>query len=386
MTEIFIYTVVTLVSLGAIGAVVLYFVAQKFKVYEDPRIDVSEGMLPGANCGGCGFPGCRGLATALVEQDDISSLYCPVGGGDTMKAVADYLGKAAPEKEPAVAVVRCAGSYCFRNRTNNYDGAASCAVIASLYGGETDCAWGCLGKGDCCVVCNFDAIHINPETGLPEVDAEKCTACGACVKACPKMVIELRKKGVKGRRIYVSCINKDKGAVTRKACSVGCIGCGKCVKACAFDAITLANNLAYIDPAKCKLCRKCAGECPTGAIIEVGFPVRVPKEKDLAAPTSTKKPATDAVTTPAVANAKTEAATTQASVKVEAEVVTAPTPVNTETATTPAPPKVETEIAAAPVPVNTEAATAPASVKVETDVAVAPKVEEVKVEGDPKNA
>lgn len=385
MTEIFIYTVVTLVSLGAIGAVVLYFVAQKFKVYEDPRIDVSEGMLPGANCGGCGFPGCRGLATALVEQDDISSLYCPVGGGDTMKAVADYLGKAAPEKEPAVAVVRCAGSYCSRSRTSSYDGASSCAVIASLYGGETDCAWGCLGKGDCCVVCNFDAIHINPETGLPEVDAEKCTACGACVKACPKMVIELRKKGIKGRRIYVSCINKDKGAVTRKACSVGCIGCGKCVKACAFDAITLANNLAYIDPAKCKLCRKCAGECPTGAIIEVGFPVRVPKDKDsavAAVPASAKKLATDDVKAPASAKAETEVATTQASVKVETETDAAPVPVNAESATVPI--SVNVEVATAPAPVNTESDTVPISARVE--VATAPKVDEVKVEGDPKNA
>lgn len=272
MIEIFSYTIATLVALGAVGAIVLYFVAQKFKVYEDPRIDISESMLPGANCGGCGFAGCRGLATALVEQDDITALYCPVGGGDTMTAVANYLGKAAPEKEPTVAVVRCAGSYCTRPRTNTFDGELSCAVVASLYGGETGCTWGCLGKGDCTLVCNFGAIHMNAETSLPEVDADKCTACGKCVTACPKMVIELRKKGPKGRRIYVSCISKDKGAITRKACTVGCIGCGKCVKICPFEAITLDQGLAYINPAVCRLCRKCVAECPTGAIVEVGFP------------------------------------------------------------------------------------------------------------------
>lgn len=282
MNETLLFTILVLVGLGILSAIILYIVAQKFKVYEDPRIDETESRLPGANCGGCGFPGCRGLATALVEKEDISALYCPVGGAATMKNVADYLGKAAPEKEPAVAVVRCGGSFCARPRTNEFNGAQSCAVVASLYGGETGCTWGCLGKGDCVVVCNFDAISVNPETGLPEVDQDKCTACGACVKACPKAVIELRKKGVKDRRIFVSCINKDKGAVARKACSAACIGCGKCVKTCPFEAITLEKNLAYIDYAKCKLCRKCVTECPTGAILEVNFPpkrVEVVKEE-----------------------------------------------------------------------------------------------------------
>lgn len=267
-------TILILMGLGVLAAVVLYFVAQKFKVYEDPRIDQTEALLPGANCGGCGFPGCRGLATALVEQDDISALYCPVGGGDTMKAVASYLGKSAPEKEPQVAVLRCNGAFCNRKHTTVYNGAHSCAVEASLYAGETDCSFGCLGKGDCTVVCNFDAIHINPDTGLPVVDQEKCTACGACVKACPKFLLQLRNSGPKSRRIFVSCLNKDKGALARKACSVACIGCGKCVKICPFEAITLENNLAYIDYQKCKLCRKCVAECPTGAIWEVNFPVK----------------------------------------------------------------------------------------------------------------
>lgn len=283
------FTILTLCALGVLAALILYFVAQKFKVFEDPRIDSVEGILPGANCGGCGYPGCRGLAEALVKNDDISQMFCPVGGGATMKAVAEYLGKAAPEKEPQVAEVRCNGSCDKRPRTNIYDGASSCAVAASLYAGETGCSYGCLGCGDCVAACNFDALHMNPETGLPEVDAEKCTACGACVKACPRMIIELRKKGPKNRRVYVSCVNKEKGAIARKACQVACIACGKCAKVCPFGAIVVENNLAYIDSFKCKLCRKCVGECPTNAIVEVNFP---PKRE--IPPVVEKKDATDA--------------------------------------------------------------------------------------------
>ena len=275
--SILLFTVLTLCVLGVLSAVVLYFVARKFKVEEDPRIDEVEKMLPGANCGGCGFAGCRAMAEALVKRDDISELFCPVGGGDTMKAVATYLGKAAPEKEPRVATVRCGGTCEKRPRTNTFDGARSCAVVSSLYVGETACAYGCLGYGDCVTACAFDAIRINPETGIAEVDADKCTACGACVKACPKGLIELRKKWPKGRAIYVSCMSKDKGAVVMKACKAGCIGCGKCGKVCEFGAITIQNNLAFIDSDKCRLCRKCVNECPTGAIKIIGLAPLAPK-------------------------------------------------------------------------------------------------------------
>ncbi|MDR2936872.1 MAG: Fe-S cluster domain-containing protein [Rikenellaceae bacterium] len=286
-------TILTLCVLGVLSAVILYVVARKFKVYEDPRIDEAEAMLPGANCGGCGFPGCRGLAGALVKEDDISALFCPVGGAGVMTAVAVYLGKAAPEREPQVAVVRCGGSCGNRPRTNTFDGASSCAVMSSLYAGDTACSHGCLGKGDCVVVCNFDAIFVNPETGLPEVDEERCTACGACVKACPKGVIELRRKGPKGRRVFVSCISKDKGAISRKACNVSCIACTKCQKVCAFEAITIENSLAYIDSNKCKLCRKCAPECPTRAIREVNFPPRLVRVAESEAKVGTKAEVVD---------------------------------------------------------------------------------------------
>ena len=270
--EIILYTLLTLSILGIVLAVILYFVAQKFKVVEDPRIDEVDEVLPGANCGGCGYPGCRGFAEACVSADSLDKLFCPVGGNECMTAVAKTLGMDAIEKEPQVAVVRCAGSPEHREKTSNYDGVLSCAVSAATFGGDTGCQYGCLGLGDCVAACAFDAIHMDENTGLPVVNEENCTACGACVVACPKDIIELRNKGKKSRRIFVSCVNKDKGAPARRACDVACIGCGKCVKVCAFDAITIINNLAYIDYEKCKLCRKCVSVCPTEAIWEINFP------------------------------------------------------------------------------------------------------------------
>jgi Na+-translocating ferredoxin:NAD+ oxidoreductase subunit B len=277
MSETVLYTIIILSTIALAAAVILYFVSQRFKVFEDPRIDMVQDALPAANCGGCGYPGCRNFAEVLVKAENFDGLYCPVGGNDVMATVATILGKEPALQDSKVAVVRCNGAPEHRPRTNIYDGAASCAIEHSLYMGETGCPHGCLGHGDCVVSCDFDAIRMNPVTRLPEVIDEKCTACGACVKACPRFIIELRKKAPKNRKIYVSCVNQEKGAIAVKNCKVACIGCGKCVKVCAFDAITLENNLAYIDPVKCKLCRKCAPECPTHAILEINLPPR--KEK-----------------------------------------------------------------------------------------------------------
>jgi len=275
-------TIVTLAGLGAIAAVILYLASKKFQVFEDPRIDEVEEALPAANCGGCGFPGCRAFAEALVKADDISTMNCPVGGSPTMSKVATILGKEVSDAKPQVAVLRCNGTCENRPKLTNYQGASSCAIAAATYGGETGCSFGCLGCGDCVEACNFDAMYMDPKTGLPVIIEDNCVACGACVEACPKDIIELRNKGPKSRRIYVSCVNQDKGAVAKKACSVACIGCGKCQKVCPHDAITIENNLAYIDYEKCKLCRKCVEVCPTNAIHELNFPPRKPKvEKEV---------------------------------------------------------------------------------------------------------
>ena len=264
-----IVTILFLAIVGALAALLLFVVSKKFHVEEDARIELVNEALPGANCGGCGYPGCSGFARACVEAESMEGLFCTVGGNDTMLKVADILGRTAVEAEPQLAVVRCNGTCDARPKVNQYDGASSCAIAAATYGG--------LGLGDCTLACGFDAIKMNPLTGLPEVDEERCTACGACVKACPKMIIELRKKGPKGRRVFVSCVNKEKGGVAKKACDNACIGCSKCFKECKFEAITIANNLAYIDPSKCRLCRKCVEACPTGAIHEINFPPRKPK-------------------------------------------------------------------------------------------------------------
>ncbi|HUX97169.1 MAG TPA: RnfABCDGE type electron transport complex subunit B [Bacteroidales bacterium] len=277
MSSVVIITIISLSLLASVAAVILYFVAQKFKVYEDPRIDQIQDILPAANCGGCGFAGCRNFAEALVTAETFEGLNCPVGGNSVMDAAAGILGKAAIAVDPTVAVLLCNGTSEFRPHTSVYNGTADCRIQHSLYLGETDCSYGCLGNGDCVRACQFDAMFMDPTTNLPVIVDNNCVACGACVKACPRNLIELRKKAKKDRKLYVACSNCDKGGPARRACKVACIGCSKCFKVCEFDAITIENNLAYINAGKCTFCRKCVSECPTNSILEINFPPRKPK-------------------------------------------------------------------------------------------------------------
>lgn len=275
---------IAVISLGVIAlvsAAILYVASKKFAVYEDPRIAQVAEVLPQANCGGCGYPGCSGFADACVKAGSLDGKLCPVGGQPVMTKIAEILGLDAAAAEPMVAVVRCNGTCANRPRVNQYDGAKSCAIAASLYGGETGCSYGCLGCGDCVAACQFDAIHMNPETGLPEVDEESVRL----VELVPRLVRNLLLKSVLKARNHVvlrTVCKQGQGAVARKACTVACIGCGKCVKVCPFEAITLENNLAYIDPNKCKSCRKCEEACPQNTIIALNFPPRKPKADDAA--------------------------------------------------------------------------------------------------------
>jgi electron transport complex protein RnfB len=277
MSSTVLITIICLSLLALFSAVILYFIAQKFKVFEDPRIDRVQEVLPAANCGGCGFAGCRNFAEALVKAETFENLNCPVGGAAVMEEAAKILGKVAPIVDPTVAVLLCNGTPDQRPRTSVYDGVPDCRIIHNLYIGDTDCSYGCLGNGDCVRACAFDAMYMNYETGLPVIIDDKCVSCGACVKACPRNLIELRKKAKKDRKIYVACSNCDKGGPARRACKVACIACNKCVKVCEFDAITIEKNLAYIDAFKCTFCRKCVTECPTNSIIELNFPPRKTK-------------------------------------------------------------------------------------------------------------
>ncbi len=279
--NVILIAVIVLAAIGLVAAAVLWIVSKQFAVVEDPRLAQVAALLPQANCGGCGYPGCSGFAAACVKAADQGSLdgkLCPVGGTDVMQKVADALGMTVEASAPKVAVLRCNGTCENRPRIVEFDGHLSCRVQQMTGMGETGCPWGCLGCGDCVAACQFGAIKMNPETGLPEVDETVCTACGACSKACPRGIIEIRLAGPKGRRMVVLCNSKDKGAIANKVCKAACIGCGKCVKTCdKFEAITLENNLAYIDATKCKLCRKCEEDCPKGAIHAFNFPPRKPK-------------------------------------------------------------------------------------------------------------
>ena len=289
--------IIALGAIGLIAALLLYFASRKFAVHEDERIVQVSAVLPQANCGGCGFPGCAGFAGACVKATDekrsLEGLLCPVGGQPVMEQVAGILGMTVEAAAPKVAVVRCNGSCENRPRLVSYDGAKSCKIEQMIGMGDTGCSYGCYGCGDCVASCQFGAIHINPETLLPEVDEEKCTACGACAKACPRQIIEIRLKGPKNRRMVVLCNNKDKGAIANKWCKASCIGCGKCVKVCdKFEAITLTKNLAYIDAEKCKLCRKCEEACPKGAIHSFNMPPRKPKAETPETPKAPQAPST----------------------------------------------------------------------------------------------
>jgi len=273
--QVILIAVAALAILGFVLALLLFVVSKRFAVKEDPRIGQVLETLPGANCGGCGFPGCGGMAAACVKAADAGSLEglnCPVGGAECMEQVAGILGVEVAAAAPKLAIVRCNGTCEKRPHVRVYDGVTSCRVANTTCMGETQCSYGCLGCGDCVAACQFDALHMNPETGLPEVDAAKCTACGACQKACPRGIMEVRTvSGANKDAFVVTCMNMDKGAEAMKICASSCIACKKCQNACGSDAVHVGNNVAYINPEACVLCGACFEACPRGAIASVSI-------------------------------------------------------------------------------------------------------------------
>lgn len=250
---------VVVTVIGLLGAAILVVAAHFFHVEEDERVGKVLECLPGANCGACGYAGCADYAKAIVAGAPVNK--CVPGGAASAQGAAAVMGVEAGEVVKRKAIVACQGSYEHTSDKYAYEGIESCAACAALYKGRSACEFGCLGYGDCQKACKFDAIIVS--NGLARVNPEKCTGCGACAEVCPKHIIEVRPESEKP---MVLCANRDRGALTRKACTAGCIGCMKCQKACPVEAIKVVDNVAHIDVDKCIGCRKCVNECPVHAI------------------------------------------------------------------------------------------------------------------------
>ena len=253
--------VIIVTVIGVIGAVILVAASILMYVPVDERVEQITGVLAGANCGACGCAGCADYAKSIVE-DGAPINKCTPGGATCAAAIARIMGVEVGAVASMKAVVGCAGTCEKTSKKYEYAGLASCQAVKGLYGGDGMCKYGCLGYGDCVAACPFDAIHV--VDGVAKVDREKCVGCGACAAVCPNAVISIVPEHK--RKPVVLCQNKDKGADTRKACTAGCIGCMKCAKACPKEAITVDNNLAYIDQDKCVGCQLCVKECPVGII------------------------------------------------------------------------------------------------------------------------
>ena len=261
-----------ILSLAIIGGLGLFFggllafAAQRFAVEEDPRVETICDLLPGANCGACGFPGCINFAENIVKgSTNVNS--CIPGGKAVCDSICNVMGVASVASDTKhVAEVYCIGSSALAPDRFEYHGVKDCKAAMAYSGGFKACAYGCLGLGTCAACCPFDALKMGAD-GLPLVDPERCTGCGICVKACPRNIIRIVTADRHGK--YVPCNSRDSGKVVREACEVGCIGCKACVKACPQGAITVTDNLAVIDSAKCDDCGKCVPSCRRNIIKDV---------------------------------------------------------------------------------------------------------------------
>jgi len=256
---ILICAVLLLVVIGGGFGAILAYAAKKFHVEQDPRVEQITAALPGANCGSCGMPGCGGYAEAIVKGE-VELNLCAPGGSKVAQMVAKIMGKEVAEADKRYSVLLCKGGNKVAGKFD-YAGVSDCRAAALLLLGDKVCQYGCLGLDTCERACPFNAIVM--KDGLPFVIEERCTSCGACVKACPKDLFALVSEK---KTVVVGCQSHDPGKVVNKICPVGCIACKACEKACPVDAIHVIDNLAVIDYEKCKNCGLCVKACPKSTI------------------------------------------------------------------------------------------------------------------------
>lgn len=262
-TAVFVLIIMALV--GAIFGFVLAFANKKFAVEVNPLIHIVEDVLPKGQCGACGYAGCQAYAEAVVLNPDVAPNLCIPGKEAVAKKVAELTDKAAPEIEPRVAHIKCAGILGKAVRSYIYEGIEDCVAASLLHGGPKSCIYGCLGFGTCVKQCPFGAMTLSSD-GIPIIDKDKCTGCGKCSSVCPKKAIQMIPPDAK---VTVNCNSIEKGALVRKNCSVACLACGICVRECTHSAIALVNNLAVVDTTICtKECTNavCIAKCPTKAL------------------------------------------------------------------------------------------------------------------------
>ncbi len=248
---------------GVIAALILVVAYKFFTIVDTSLKGPIREVLPGANCGACGFTGCDLYAEYLANEENPKTNLCVPGGDGASRAISEILGVDFADVEEKVAFVGCRGHLATTDYIMEYQGPPSCAVCNNFYQGRRSCSFACLGFGDCVKACQYDAIHV--VNGVAVVDKNKCVGCGMCESACPNAGL-IRIVPAKSD-VVVACTSKNTGAFTRKLCKNGCIGCKKCVRTCEHDAITVENSLAVVDPDKCVNCGNCVAGCPTGAIL-----------------------------------------------------------------------------------------------------------------------
>ncbi len=250
--------------LGILGLIMGFGLALAYKVLAvktDPKLEKIIEILPGGNCGACGFAGCQSYAEELIGGKVKPNLCLP-GGEEVNRKIAQTMGVKVEIREKEIALVRCRGGYSEAREKFDYQGITDCRAVSLVAGGKKGCDYGCLGLGTCIKSCPFDAIRMG-ENGLPVIDEDKCVGCGHCVNSCPRQIIELVPRT---QRVFVLCLSRDRGKQVKEVCRIGCIGCGLCVKICPVQAITMENNLPRINPELCVACGECVKKCPTHSI------------------------------------------------------------------------------------------------------------------------